>query len=180
MKIQRPLASDMDKQMMELALKEAEKCEVKEGAFSVGCVLVTHLPESTPVIIAAGYSRELPGNTHAEANALEKARALSKEQIGEKLSVKEEDVPSMDEILRHTHLYTTLEPCSIRTSGLAPCSDALVAAGIARCVVGVGEPDDYVQCEGAKKLTDAGINVVWLKGFEKECIAAARKGLTIF
>jgi len=167
----------MDIQMMELALKEAEKCEAKEGAFSVGCVLATHLPGTSPAIIALGYSRELPGNTHAEANALEKARALTKKQLGERLSVKEEDVPSMAVILRHAVVYTTLEPCSIRSSGLAPCSNALIAAGIWRCVIGVGEPDDYVQCEGAKKLIDAGIRVDWLKELENECLAAARKGL---
>jgi len=167
----------MDKQMMTMALKEAEKCEVKEGAFSVGCVLVTHLPGATPAIISVGYSRELHGNTHAEANALEKARCLSRTRLAEKLSVEEEDVPPIEKVLRHTHVYTTLEPCSIRSSGLAPCADTLVAAGITRCVIGVGEPDDYVQCEGAKKLLDAGIQVDWLKGLEKECLAAARRGL---
>ncbi|KLO14183.1 cytidine deaminase-like protein [Schizopora paradoxa] len=169
----------MDKQMMELALEEAGKCDAKEGAFSVGCVLVAHLPNKPPSIISVGYSRELPGNTHAEANALEKARALTTKELGDKLGLKEdEDVPSIDEILRLTHVYTTLEPCSVRTSGLAPCADALVAAHISRCAIGAGEPDDYVQCEGARKLKDAGIQVDWLKGLEKECLAAARKGLT--
>ena len=164
--------------MMDLALGEAGKCDAKEGAFSVGCVLVAHLPDRAPSVISVGYSRELTGNTHAEANALEKARALNVKELADKLSMKEEDVPSIDEILRHTHVYTTLEPCSVRTSGLAPCADALVSARISRCVIGAGEPDDYVQCEGARKLMDAGIQVDWLKGLEKECLDAARKGLS--
>lgn len=80
------------------------------------------------------------------------------------------------DILANTDVYTTLEPCSVRTSGLSPCADALIAANVRRCYIGVGEPDDFVTCEGARKLKDAGIEVVWLKGFEKECLEAARRG----
>ena len=56
----------------------------------------------------------------------------------------------------------------MRTSGLAPCADALVAAKIKRCIIGVGEPDDFVKCEGAQRLIDAGVEVVWVKGIEEE------------
>lgn len=80
------------------------------------------------------------------------------------------------DILARTDVYTTLEPCSIRTSGLSPCADALISAKIRRCFIGVGEPDDFVNCEGAQKLKDAGIQVIWLKGLEQECLKAARRG----
>lgn len=73
-------------------------------------------------------------------------------------------------------VYTTMEPCSVRTSGLAPCANALVDAKIKRCFIGVGEPDDFVQCEGAQRLKDAGIEVVWLAGLEAECLEVARTG----
>ena len=69
-----------------------------------------------------------------------------------------------------------MEPCSIRTSGLAPCADAVIAAGIKRCFIGVGEPDDFVNCEGARKLKEAGVEVIWLAGLEKECLEVARMG----
>lgn len=82
----------------------------------------------------------------------------------------------MEDLLRHADAYTTLEPCSVRTSGLPACADALIRAGIKRCIIGVGEPDDFVKCEGAQKLRDAGINVVWLGGLEKQCLDAARRG----
>ena len=145
-------------------------------AFCVGCVLVVRLPVegSTPVILATGYSRELPGNTHAEANALEKARLLSAEQLASIFSTPT-PIPLPD-ILTYTDVYTTLEPCSVRTSGLAPCADALIAAKVRRCFIGVGEPDDFVQCEGARKLQDAGIEVIWLPGLQEECLAVARRG----
>lgn len=151
-------------------------------AFCVGCILVARYPSiaSPPVILARGYSRELPGNTHAEANALAKARDLSPEQLSEIFPSAEEKTPrrgpDIDDVLAHADVYTTLEPCSVRTSGLAPCADALVAAKVPRCFIGVGEPDDFVQCEGAQKLRAAGCQVVWIKGLEEECLSAARRG----
>jgi len=131
-------------------------------------------------VLATGYSRELAGNTHAEANALAKARALSPERLAEMFSFSPavaDDVDiDIEDVLAHTDVYTTLEPCSMRTSGLAPCADALVAAKVQRCFIGVGEPDDFVQCEGARKLKAAGCQVVWVKGLEEECLTAARRG----
>lgn len=148
----------------------------------MGCVLVTRYPSSSTsnaeqqrVILARGYSRELPGNTHAEANALTKARNLSPEQISE-LFPTSSTTPTIDDVLKHTDVYTTLEPCSVRTSGLAPCADALVASKVPRCFIGVGEPGDFVQCEGARKLKEAGCQVVWVKGLQEECLVAARRG----
>lgn len=169
--------SDEQLHYMRTALAEAAKCEPTPTAFCVGCVLVTHWPslhDQPPVMLATGYSRELPGNTHAEANALAKANRISPDELTNLFSGTSS--VSLDKILRHTDVYTTLEPCSIRTSGLAPCADALIAAKIRQCFIGVGEPDDFVKCEGAQKLKDAGIEVVWLKGLEEECLKAARRG----
>ncbi|KAH8117290.1 diaminohydroxyphosphoribosylamino-pyrimidine deaminase [Phellopilus nigrolimitatus] len=169
----------LTRKMMSEALAEARKCEPKPTAFCVGCVLVACFKDSPPVIIARGYSRELEGNTHAEANALAKARSLTKVQLRALLNESiagGSDPLSIDDLLRVCDVYTTMEPCSVRTSGLAPCADALIAAGVARCIIGVGEPDDFVQCEGARKLVDSGIQVVWLKGLEEECLKVARTG----
>ncbi|KAL5511691.1 hypothetical protein ACEPAH_4909 [Sanghuangporus vaninii] len=174
-------ADTFDLEMMLLALEEARKCEPKLTAFSVGCVLVARPPNASPFILARSYSRELEGNTHAEANALAKARGLSTDQRLRLLSSaagysRGEAELDTDTLLHMVDVYTTMEPCSVRTSGLAPCADALIDAGIARCIIGVGEPDDFVKCEGAKKLTDADIKVVWLKGMERECLEVARMG----
>ncbi|KAI9462345.1 hypothetical protein BJY52DRAFT_1210738 [Lactarius psammicola] len=111
-------------------------------------------------LLAAGYSRELPGNTHAEANALEKARGLSSKELSDMFP---NAAPNIDDVLMHTDVYTTLEPCSVRTSGLAPCADALVAARVPRCFIGAGEPDDFVQCTGAQKLKAVGCQTIWLQ-----------------
>lgn len=167
----------LDLEMLTMAVCEARKCSPKETAFSVGCVLVARYPDDTekPRVIATGYSRELEGNTHAEANALQKARNLQVNDLRKWFPSADENV-SLEGILRRTTVYTTMEPCSVRTSGLAPCADALIAAGVPRCVIGVGEPDDFVRCEGAQKLAQAGVEVVWLKGLEDLCLSVARAG----
>lgn len=168
-------ASNMNDHMryLTLALAEAKKCTPSPTAFCVGCVLVVRLSDK-PTILATGYSRELVGNTHAEANALAKAQSLSPDQLS---SLFPRSTPlSFSDIMAHTDIYTTLEPCSVRTSGLAPCANALIAAKVKRCFIGVSEPDDFVKCEGAWKLQDAGIDVIWLEGLEAECLAVARRG----
>ncbi|CAE6435193.1 unnamed protein product [Rhizoctonia solani] len=162
---------------MRLALGEAAKCEPVPTAFCVGCVITVPTLGSdgniTQKILSTGYSRELTGNTHAEANALAKAHALAGT---EKLRKAFGDGAEPSTLLRSADVYTTLEPCSVRLSGLAPCADALVVAGIRNCIIGVKEPVDFVQCEGTKKLQDAGINVVWLDDLEPECLTMARRG----
>ncbi|CUA75999.1 hypothetical protein RSOLAG22IIIB_02005 [Rhizoctonia solani] len=162
---------------MRLALEEAAKCEPIPTAFCVGCVITVPTLGSdgnmTQKILSTGYSRELAGNTHAEANALAKAHALAGT---EELRKAFGDGAEPSTLLRLADVYTTLEPCSVRLSGLAPCADALVAAGIRNCVIGVKEPADFVQCEGTKKLQDQGITVIWLDDLESECLTMARRG----
>ncbi|KAF7338238.1 Diaminohydroxyphosphoribosylamino-pyrimidine deaminase [Mycena venus] len=162
--------------ILELALAEARKCEPSPTAFCVGCVLAVPWPDdhSQPLILSTGYSRELPGNTHAEANALAKLKALTLPQLQSLFPGP--TAPPIDEILPRVDVYTTMEPCSVRTSGLSPCADALIAVGVRRCFIGVGEPPDFVECEGAQKLKDAGIEVIWVAGLEEECLKVARRG----
>lgn len=54
--------------------------------------------------------------------------------------------------------YVTLEPCS-HHGKTPPCSSALIAAGIARVVVSVTDPDERVAGRGLSMLRDAGIAV---------------------
>jgi pyrimidine deaminase RibD-like protein len=168
--------TDHHLRFMQAALAEARKCIPSPTAFCVGCVIVVNWHQEQPSVVSAGYSRELSGNTHAEANALAKARALSSAELKMILGISDEI--SIEEVLASSDVYTTLEPCSVRTSGLAPCADALIAARVRRCFIGVGEPDDFVVCEGAGKLKDAGIEVVWLPDMQNECLQEARRGHT--
>ena len=55
-------------------------------------------------------------------------------------------------------LYVTLEPCA-HQGRTAPCTDAIVAAGIRRVVVGMEDPDRLVAGAGIATLADAGLEV---------------------
>jgi pyrimidine deaminase RibD-like protein len=169
---------------LRLALHEARKCSPTPTAFCVGCVVTAPWPLDGPIstsrVFSTGFSRELEGNTHAEANALAKMKAMDRSQIAQLLpdGAILNDGFTVDVVLRHASVYTTLEPCSVRTSGLPPCADALISAQIKRCFIGVREPDDFVICEGTKKLRDAGIEVIYIDDLESECLQVARRGHT--
>lgn len=84
-----------------------------------------------------GGATSPPGGPHAEVAALAAAGAVD---------------------IRGGTLYSTLEPCS-HHGRTPPCADAIVAAGIARVVVGIEDPDPNVRGSGVARLRDAGVDV---------------------
>ena len=99
---------------------------------SVGAVIVE--PASGQIV---SCGRTSPGGRpHAEVNALADAGAAA----------------------RGAALYATLEPCA-HWGRTPPCSDAAIAAGIARVVYGVIDPDPRVAGAGLDRLREHGIEV---------------------
>ncbi len=124
-------ASD-DRRFMEAALRLALTHLGRTSTNpSVGCLIV-----KDGEIVGRGVTAE-GGRPHAETQALAEA--------GEKAS--------------GATAYVTLEPCS-HYGRTPPCANAIVAAGIARVVISVLDPDPRVSGRGVKILEDAGIEVV--------------------
>jgi diaminohydroxyphosphoribosylaminopyrimidine deaminase/5-amino-6-(5-phosphoribosylamino)uracil reductase len=96
----------------------------------VGCVLV-----NDKKIVGEGWHRKT-GEAHAEVNALDAAGDQAKGST----------------------VYVTLEPCA-HHGKTPPCADALIAAGVARVVIAMRDPNTRVAGGGVEKLSGAGIEV---------------------
>jgi diaminohydroxyphosphoribosylaminopyrimidine deaminase/5-amino-6-(5-phosphoribosylamino)uracil reductase len=67
------------------------------------------------------------------------------------------------ELARGATLVCTLEPCS-HHGRTPPCTDALIAAGVARVVVGCLDPLERTRGQGVRLLEQAGIDVAVAEG----------------
>jgi diaminohydroxyphosphoribosylaminopyrimidine deaminase/5-amino-6-(5-phosphoribosylamino)uracil reductase len=56
-------------------------------------------------------------------------------------------------------MYVTLEPCCHHGKKTPPCTDAIIAAGIAEVYVAIEDPNPLVAGKGIEQLRDAGIRV---------------------
>jgi pyrimidine deaminase RibD-like protein len=127
------------------------------------------------LLLADGYSRQIPGNTHAEANAL----ANFRERMAELMDTNAAStLPDANEILAQSSCFATMEPCSLRTSGGPSCALELVRAKVKTVFLGVEEPPDFVKCEGVRILEQGAVEVRRVVGLEEECLRLARRGRT--
>lgn len=111
---------------------------------NVGCLIV-----KDEKVIARGWT-QAGGRPHAEAMALAAAGNAA----------------------RGATAYVSLEPCAHASPRGPCCTDALIAAGIARVVVAAQDPDPRTNGGGIARLRAAGIDVV-----EGVLAAAARAAM---
>lgn len=117
-----------DEFWMTKALKLAEKGrQTTTPNPNVGCVIVRNNE-----LLAEGFHAKA-GQAHAEAMALAAGGDV-----------------------RGATAFITLEPCA-HHGRTPPCADALIAAGIARVVCAMIDPNPRVAGAGLRKLTEAGI-----------------------
>jgi diaminohydroxyphosphoribosylaminopyrimidine deaminase/5-amino-6-(5-phosphoribosylamino)uracil reductase len=86
-------------------------------------------------VVGEGWHRAL-GGPHAEVEALARAGRRA----------------------RGATLYVTLEPCA-HHGRTPPCTEAILAAGINRCVVAVRDPHEIVNGRGLRRLRSGGLRV---------------------
>ena len=122
---------ELDESYMREALRIAEYARGRTSPNPlVGAVIVRD-----GTIVASGWHRAA-GEPHAEIHALRMA----------------------GELARGATLYVTLEPCA-HHGRTGPCAEAVIAAGLARVVVALSDPNPLVAGRGIHLLTAAGIEV---------------------
>ena len=101
----------------------------------VGCVIVS---ADGATLLGQGHT-QAAGGPHAEVMALRDAQARGHD-------------------VRGATVYVTLEPCA-HHGRTPPCCDALVAAGVGRVEIAVGDPNPLVDGQGTARIAAAGIAV---------------------
>lgn len=127
---------DQDRYWMQRALELARRgIAVTSPNPAVGCVILDRAGQ-----VAGEGWHEYDLVDHAEVVALK----VAAQHAGERL--------------RGGTAYVTLEPCN-HTGRTGPCSEALIAAGLARVVAATIDPNPAVAGHGADKIRTAGIEV---------------------
>jgi diaminohydroxyphosphoribosylaminopyrimidine deaminase/5-amino-6-(5-phosphoribosylamino)uracil reductase len=140
------VGTDFDRAMMQRCLELARRALGRTSPNPmVGAVIV-----KDGEIVGEGFHPRV-GEPHAEVFALKAA--------GERA--------------RGATIYVSLEPCN-HYGRTPPCSEALVAAGVAKVVVGMVDPNPLVAGGGIARLRTAGIEV--LVGVEEQACKKLNEG----
>jgi diaminohydroxyphosphoribosylaminopyrimidine deaminase/5-amino-6-(5-phosphoribosylamino)uracil reductase len=128
---------ELDRQWMQQALELARRgIGVTSPNPAVGCVIL----DRSGQVAGEGW-HEYDLLDHAEVAALK----VAQQHAGERL--------------RGGTAYVTLEPCN-HTGRTGPCTEALIAAGLARVVAATIDPNPAVAGHGMERLRAAGIETV--------------------
>jgi diaminohydroxyphosphoribosylaminopyrimidine deaminase / 5-amino-6-(5-phosphoribosylamino)uracil reductase len=144
--LQKMVGNDFDSRMMQRCLELAKRASGRTSPNPlVGAVIV-----KDGEIIGEGFHPRA-GEPHAEVFALKAAGAAA----------------------RGATIYVSLEPCN-HYGRTPPCSEALIAAGVAKVVVGMVDPNPLVAGGGIARLRTAGIEVV--AGVDEEACQKLNEG----
>lgn len=132
-----PAEGEADTHWLRRATELSYRCPPSSTAFSVGAVLVSANGE----VLGEGYSRRDHPHDHAEEVALS-------------------GIDPKDPRMAGATLYSSLEPCSSRSSRPRSCSELVLNRSIPRVVFAWREPALFVDCDGAERLRAAGRTVV--------------------
>jgi 5-amino-6-(5-phosphoribosylamino)uracil reductase len=148
-----PLPAAADRHWLALACELAADCPPSRTAFSVGALVVA----ADGTELARGHSREAGDPVvHAEEAALAK-------------------IDPADPRLPTATVYTSLEPCTHRSSRPTPCARLVLDAGVRRVVTAWREPNTFVtDADGTGLLAAAGVDVLVLPEYQERAAAPNR------
>lgn len=147
------LPAPLDPMAAALALAE-HAVGVSEPNPRVGCVITS---ADGRWLLGQGHTQAV-GSAHAEIMALRDAQARGHD-------------------VRGATAWVTLEPCA-HHGRTPPCCDALIAAGVARVVAAVGDPNPLVNGQGMARLRAAGVTADW--GLSTHAQAATELNIGFF
>ena len=124
----------MEPWLLTLALAE-QAVGLSDPNPRVGCLIVS---ADGAAVLGRGHT-QAAGGPHAEVMALRDAGARGAD-------------------VRGATVYVTLEPCA-HHGRTPPCCDALVAAGVGRVEIAVGDPNPLVNGQGSARIAAAGIAI---------------------
>ncbi len=124
----------MEPWLLTLALAE-QAVGLSDPNPRVGCLIVS---ADGITVLGQGHT-QAAGGAHAEVMALRDAKARGAD-------------------VRGATVYVTLEPCA-HHGRTPPCCDALVAAGVGRVEIAVGDPNPLVNGQGSARIAAAGIAI---------------------
>lgn len=132
-----PAEGEADAYWLSRTVELSRSCPPSTTAFSVGAVVAA----DDGTVLGEGYSRRDDPHEHAEEAALR-------------------EVDTADPRLTRATLYSSLEPCSSRSSRPMACSALILTTPIPRVVFAWREPALFVDCDGAERLRARGRTVV--------------------
>ena len=130
-----PDRTEEDLHYLRQAIALSRRCTPCATSYRVGAVIVTRSGDRF-----TGYTHETSPTHHAEQEAILKATAAGADLHG-------------------ASIYSSMEPCSTRSSEPESCSELILRHGFSRTVFALYEPSCFVCCEGAVRLRKGGVEV---------------------
>lgn len=132
------MSADVDRRLMRRAIGLARQCLGSTWPNpAVGCVIARDGEVLAEAGTGPGGSASAGHRLHAEERALTAAGAAAGGAAA----------------------YITLEPCTLRSSARASCTDRLIASGIGRVAVACLDPSPLAAGQGLERLRQAGVAV---------------------
>lgn len=128
-------SSEQDRRLLDEAIRASHSCTPSRGSYCVGAVVVT--PDGQKF---TGYTHQTSTTHHAEQEAIAQALAAGAQ-------------------LRGAALYSSMEPCSQRSSEPESCTELILRHGFSHVAFALYEPAHFVDCRGALTLREAGVDV---------------------